>query len=118
MFSCFHARVTLREPTIRAVLYTQRTVIYGVVIVSRNLERTNQNDGFKMTALETVEKIQVWIFTRSGLVTPTSYKPKLPFIYLPNMQHTNNLCDLVKKYLPAGLVHFTSAGFACYLHSN
>ena len=29
----------------------QRTVIYGVVIVSRNLERTNENDGFKMTAL-------------------------------------------------------------------
>ena len=30
----------------------QRTVNYGVVIVSRNLERTNENDGFKMTALE------------------------------------------------------------------
>ena len=26
--------------------------IYGVVIVSRNLERANQNDEFKMTALE------------------------------------------------------------------
>ena len=34
--------------------HTQRTVIYGVVIVSRNLERTNENDGFKMTALEMV----------------------------------------------------------------
>ena len=32
----------------------QRTVNYGVVIVSRNLERTNENDGFKMTALETM----------------------------------------------------------------
>ena len=31
----------------------QRTV-YGVVIVSRNLERANENDGFKMTALETI----------------------------------------------------------------
>ena len=30
----------------------QRTVIYGVVIVSSNLERANENDGFKMTALE------------------------------------------------------------------
>ena len=30
-----------------------QTVIYGVVIVSRNLERANENDGFKMTALET-----------------------------------------------------------------
>ena len=30
----------------------QRTVIYGVVIVCRNLERTNQNYGFKLTALE------------------------------------------------------------------
>ena len=30
----------------------QRTVIYGMVIVSRNLERTNQNDRFKITALE------------------------------------------------------------------
>ena len=35
-------------------IYAQRTVHYGVVIVSRNLERTNQNDGFKMTALENV----------------------------------------------------------------
>ena len=33
-------------------IHAQRTVIYGVVIVSRNLERTNRNDGFKMTALE------------------------------------------------------------------
>ena len=37
-------------------LYThnalQRTVYYGGVIVSRNLERTNKNGGFKMTALE------------------------------------------------------------------
>ena len=33
--------------------YIQRTVdvIYGMVIVSINLERTNENDGFKMTAL-------------------------------------------------------------------
>ena len=29
-------------------IHAQRTVI----IVSRNLERTNQNDGFRMTALE------------------------------------------------------------------
>ena len=26
--------------------------LHGVVIVSRNLERANENDGFKMTALE------------------------------------------------------------------
>ena len=36
------------------LIHAQRTVIYGVVIVSRNLERTNENDGFKMTALEFV----------------------------------------------------------------
>ena len=53
---CIHLRVTLREPTTRAV-YTQRTVIYGVVIVNRNLERTNQNDGFKITALQ----ISCWL---------------------------------------------------------
>ena len=34
------------------LIHAQRPVIYGVVIVSRNLERTNQNDRFKMTALE------------------------------------------------------------------
>ena len=28
--------------------------MYGVVIVSRNLERANENDGFKMTALESL----------------------------------------------------------------
>ena len=53
-FCCLHASVTLREPTTRAILYThaQRTVIYGVVIVSKKKERTNQTDGFKMIALE------------------------------------------------------------------
>ena len=34
------------------LIHAQRTVIYDVVIVSKNLERTNENDGFKMTALE------------------------------------------------------------------
>ena len=28
--------------------------MYGVVIVSRNLERANENYGFKMTALESL----------------------------------------------------------------
>ena len=37
---------------LRRFIDAQRTVIYDVVIVSRNLARTNQNDGFKMTALE------------------------------------------------------------------
>ena len=37
------------------LIHPQRTVIYGVVIVSRNLERTNENDRFKMTALEMSE---------------------------------------------------------------
>ena len=32
----------------------QRTVNYSVVMVSRNLERANENDRFKMTALEIV----------------------------------------------------------------
>ena len=35
-----------------AYIHAQRTVIYGVVVFSRNLERTNENDRFKMTALE------------------------------------------------------------------
>ena len=30
----------------------KRTVNYGVVMVSRNLEKANENNGFKMTALE------------------------------------------------------------------
>ena len=34
--------------------------MYGMVIVSRNLERTNENDGFKMTALEiTLHQVDV-----------------------------------------------------------
>ena len=36
--------------------FQQNTVTYGVVIGSRNLERTNQNDGFNMTALEMLTK--------------------------------------------------------------
>ena len=45
-----HPRLLVGEP-ILLIHAQQRTVIYGVVIVSRNLERTNENDGFKMTAL-------------------------------------------------------------------
>ena len=43
---------TLRD-TITHTLFThaQRTVIYGVVIINRNVERANENEGFKMTAL-------------------------------------------------------------------
>ena len=34
------------------LIHEQRTVINGVEIVIRNLERTNRNGGFKMAALE------------------------------------------------------------------
>ena len=54
-----HPRLLVGNPF---CMYThntlQRTVIYGVVIVSRHLERTNENDGFKMTALESVLYIE------------------------------------------------------------
>ena len=33
------------------IIHAQRNVIYGVVIVSRYLERTNKNDRFEMTVL-------------------------------------------------------------------
>ena len=39
----------------------KHTVNYGVVMVSRNLERANENDGFKMTALECAIKIKIKI---------------------------------------------------------
>ena len=45
-----HPRLSVGESIM--LIHAQRTVIYGVVIVSRNLERTNENDGFKMAALE------------------------------------------------------------------
>ena len=45
----------------RRLIHAHRTVIYGVVIVNRNLERTNQNDGFKMTALESTVKDQSFV---------------------------------------------------------
>ena len=48
-----HPRLSMGESML--LIHAKRTVIYGVVIVSRNLEhveRTNENDGFKMTALE------------------------------------------------------------------
>ena len=60
-FCCFHVRVTLHELNhVRRFIHAQRTVIYGVVIVSRNIERTNQNDGFKLTALEYVINTEAW----------------------------------------------------------
>ena len=37
---------------IHIVVCAYRTVIYGVVIVSRKLERANENDGFQMTAFK------------------------------------------------------------------
>ena len=46
-----HPRFSVGEFILLIHACAQRTVIYGVVIVSRNLERTNENDGFKMTAL-------------------------------------------------------------------
>ena len=48
-----HPRLLVGEP-ILFIHALQHTVIYGVVIVSRNLERTNEMTGFKMTALEWV----------------------------------------------------------------
>ena len=46
-----HPRLLVGEPIL--LIHTLKcTVIYGVVIVSRNLERTNENDRFKMTALK------------------------------------------------------------------
>ena len=50
-----HTRLLVGEPMllIHATHNAlQHTVNYGVVIVSRNLERTDENVGFKMTALE------------------------------------------------------------------
>ena len=43
-------RLLVGESTL--LIHARRTVIYVVVIVSRNLERTNQNNWIKMTALE------------------------------------------------------------------
>ena len=46
-------RVNLPVPHAPFCTRTMLIIIYGVLIDSRNLERTNQNDGFiKMTALE------------------------------------------------------------------
>ena len=43
----------MRDTARQGVLYTHNALVhYGVVIVSRNLERTDQNDGFEMTALD------------------------------------------------------------------
>ena len=71
-FCCLHAHDTLREHT-RTPFYTLTThcplrlfdgflrfisfhyyyyYYYGVVIASRNIEKTNKNDKFKTTALE------------------------------------------------------------------
>ena len=44
-----HPRLPVGESIL--LIHTQRTDNYGVAIVSRNLARTNENDGFKMTAL-------------------------------------------------------------------
>ena len=45
-----HPRLSVGESIL--FIHAQRTVNYGVVIVIRNLERTNENYGFKITALE------------------------------------------------------------------
>ena len=44
-----HPRLSIGE----SILFIHN---YGVVMVSRNIERANENDGFKMTALENALK--------------------------------------------------------------
>ena len=43
-----HPRLSVGEFIL--LIHAQRTVIYGVIIDGRNIERTNADDGFKMTA--------------------------------------------------------------------
>ena len=45
-----HPRLSMGESILPLHACAYRTVIYGVVIVDRNLERANENDGCKMTA--------------------------------------------------------------------
>ena len=40
-----HPRLSVGESIM--LIHAQHTVIYGMVIVSRNIESTNENDGFK-----------------------------------------------------------------------
>ena len=47
-----HPHLSVGESILLIHACAYRHVIYGVVIVSRNLARVNENDGFKMTALE------------------------------------------------------------------
>ena len=47
-----HPRLSVGESILFIHACAKRTVNYGVVMVSRNLERANENDGFKMTALK------------------------------------------------------------------
>ena len=45
-----HPRLSVGE-SIYHIHACANALAYGVVIVSRNLERANENDGFRMTAL-------------------------------------------------------------------
>ena len=47
-----HPRLSVGESTANTRTTHYSALSSTVVIVSRNLERTNENDGFKMTALE------------------------------------------------------------------
>ena len=40
-------------------VYTRNNTLYGVEIVSRNLERTNENDRFGMTTLESFLSVNI-----------------------------------------------------------
>ena len=53
-----HPRLSVGESILVIHACAKRTVMYGVGIVSRNLERANENDRFKMTALKTSFKMQ------------------------------------------------------------
>ena len=46
-----HPRLSVDESMLFIHACAERTVNYGMVMVSRNLERANENDRFKMTAL-------------------------------------------------------------------
>ena len=63
-------------------------------MVSRNLERANENDGFKMTALEyTLYCYQTIIFHRTGRVYTIRIRPQTETLYLVGSD-ISFLCEL------------------------
>ena len=92
-----HPRLSVGE----SILFIHACVNY-VVVVSRNLERANENDGFKMTALESCIKLRYTQVSRPIIAMPTIilrhivlYFTVITFLFHPSLMFIQSFLNYI-----------------------